>query len=306
MKMRLFLVVCAMLCACYSVYAHKTVIPVSVVVRQGQTVFGDNALSLLKSKMKTAMSANGIISDGYSGIVVCPSVNVTGKNVIEGGMRNIIVYDFQLTLTMFHVISGVEFGSVAVSLRGEGYSEKEACISALMKINTSDKRLSDFLVMGCKRVEDYYNDNTSLLITMAQTKSRMKQYEEAIALLLSYPASLPGYDRIAKEMTVIYAKWQSDICEQLIQKARNAYAKGDYELAVEFLNNVDMQSSCAEEARKISSDIKNSVDKERAENMRLYNKMIDTAADIEKQKMKSLENVAKAYYQNQRNYVYLI
>lgn len=34
--------------------------------------------------------------------------------------------------------------------------------------------------------------------------------------------------------------------------------------------------------------------------------MIDTAADIEKQKMKSLENVAKAYYQNQRNYVYLI
>lgn len=306
MKIRLFFVVCATVCVLSTFGVNKNTVPLSVVVRKGQTVFDDNALNVLCAKIKAAMSANGIMSDGYDAVAVCPSADVVGKNVIEGGMRSITVFDFQFTLTMLHVVTGAEFGSVVVPLRGEGYTEKDACLSALRKIDPSDKRLSEFLVTGCKKVVDYYEDNISSLITLAQTKAGMQQYEEALALLSSYPVSLSGYSRVAKEMTGIYAKWQTDVCGQIVQRARNAYATGNYEAATELLNYVDMQSSCAGEAKKLADEIRKAVGKERSDEMRLYKDMVNIAADIEKQRIKSIENVAKAYYQNQGSYVFLI
>lgn len=306
MKVRLLLAVCAFLLQLPSFGSGKNTVPMSIVVRQGQAMFDDNALNVLAARVRAAMSANGIMSDGYSGVAVCPSADVIGKNVIEGGMRSITVYDFQLTLTVLHVVTGAEFGSVVVPLRGEGYTEKEVCLSALRKIDPSDKRLAEFLATGCSRVAGYYRDNVSSLITLAQTKAGMQQYGEALALLSSYPAALPDYGRVAKEMVRIYVKWQSAVCGQIVQRARNAYATGDYEAAASLLDEVDMQSDCAGDARKLADEIRKSVGQERADEMQLYKDMLRTAADIEKQRIKSIENVAKAYYQNQGSYVYLI
>lgn len=306
MKTRILLLFCMTCLGLSYVSARNVVIHVAVAVRSGQPFFDDNSSRVLASNMRAAMSSNGIMSDGYSGIVVCPSLDLVGKNVIEGGMRSIIVFDFQLTLTMLHTITGAEFASMTVPLRGEGYSESGACVTAIRKISPDDKRIAGFLETGCERVADYYRDNISSIITMAQVKVSMKQYGEALALLSSFPSSLDGYSRVADEMKKVYAMWQLDVCGQIMQQARNAYAVGDYDTAVELLGEVDMQGSCAVEAKALAADIKKSIDKERADELQIYNKLIDIEVDLEKQRLKTIENVAKAYYKRQDNYVYLV
>ena len=306
MKKRFLATVYFACCLFLCVAARGNAVPMSVAVRSGQAMFADNELKLLGAKLRGVLSANGIQSDGYSGVVLCPSVDVGGKQVIEGGMRSITVFDFQLTLTVANVITGNEFGTLTMPLRGEGYSERDACLAALRKINATDKRFAAFLEESGKRVEDYYTKNTSSLITQAQTKAKMKQYEDALALLLSYPSSLSGYDRAAAAAVKIYEQWQSDQCGQIMQQARTAYSTGDYAAAAELLNMVDIQSSCAGDAKKLADDIRQAIGKERAEELQLYKEQMRTAAEIEKQRIKSAENVAKAYYQRQNTYVYLL
>lgn len=278
----------------------------SVAVRSGQADLDDGSLKILGQKLRTALASNGIMSDGYSGIVVCPSVAVGGKRMIEGRMRSITVFDFLLTVSVEHAGTGAEFGSVSIDLRGEGHSEKEACMSAVRKLNPSDKRLTGLLKAGGKRVTDYYAKNTSALITMARTKAGMKDYESALALLSQYPVSLPDYGGVAKAMTEIYAKWQADMCGQTVQKARAAYSTGDYDAAASLLAEVDMQSPCAEEARRLASDIRRHIDDERAGELEFMKEQMRTEASIEKQRIKSIENVAKAYYRQRTNYVYVV
>ena len=306
MKKRFLATVYFICCIFLCVAARGNAVPMSVAVHSGQTLFDDNALRLLGSKMKALLSANGISSAGYCGIVLCPTVDVGGKQVIEGGMRNITVFDFQLSLTVVNVVTGNEFGTMSMPLRGEGYSERDACLTALRKINAADKRFAGFLEESSKRVEDYYTKNTSSLITSAQTKAKMEQYEDALALLLSYPSTLSGYDKVAAAAVKIYEQWQSNVCGQIMQKARTAYSTGDYDTAAEMLGEVDMQSSCAADAKKLADEIRKAVGKERAEELQLYKEQLRTAAEIEKQRIKSAENVAKAYYQNRSSYVYLV
>lgn len=306
MNMRFIFAVCgALLCLSQSV-ARAGDVPMSVAVRSGHGVLDDGSLKILGQKMRAALAGSGIMADGYSGIVVCPSVDVSGKRVVEGGMRSITVFDFLLTVSVMHAGTGAEFGSVSIDLRGEGCSEKEACMSAVRKINPSDKRLADLLKTGSKRVTDYYAKNTNALITMARTKAGMKEYEEALALLAQYPVALPEYGSVAKAMAGIYAKWQADVCGQLVQKAYAAYSTGDCEAAAGLLGEVDMQSPCAEEARRLAADIRSRLDAESAAVLDFMKEQMRTEADIEKQRIKSIENVAKAYYRQRTDYVYVV
>ena len=285
--------------------AKENIVPISVAVRAGQDGLGDNSLKLLSSKIRTALAANGVVADGKSGIVVCPTFNITNKQVIEGGMRKITVFDVELTMSVQNVLTGIEFFSISMPLRGEGYSENEACLSAVRKIQPSDKKMQSLLKDGSKKVVEYYDAHLSALIKTAQTKASMKEYEEALALLSQYPTFLPGYGTVVKAMVDIYVKWQDDVCSQTMMKARNAFSTGDYELASSLLGEVDMKSSCAEEVKRLSEDIRKSISAEKARELDLYKEQMRTAADLEKRRLKAIENVAKAYYGKQDTYVYV-
>lgn len=304
--MRFVFAVCVVFLCFAQAGARCGEVPMSVAVREGQGILDGSSLKILAQKLKAALTGSGIMADGYSGIVVCPSMDVNGKQVVEGGMRSVMVFDFLLTVSVVHAGTGAEFGSVLIGLRGEGYSEKEACMSAVRKINPSDKLLADLLKASSGRVTDYYARNTNALITMARTKAGMKEYEEALALLSQYPSTLPDYGSVAKVMTEIYVKWQADVCGQLVQKAHAAYSAGDYETAAGMIGEIDMQSPCAADARRLAADIRSRLDAERASELDLMKEQMRTEASLEKQRIKSIENVAKAYYRQRTNYVYVV
>lgn len=285
--------------------AQNEVINMALAVPRQQMTANADVLRVLKSKLSAALAAGGCAQTDYGGIVISPMTTVSGKQMIEGGMRTISVYDVNLTVSVSNIISGTGFNTMSMDVRGEGYSEREALMSAINKMSNNDARLVKFFLETRRKIVDYYTGNRKSIMTQAKTLANMQQYDEALALLSSYPMNISGYDEVANAMTDIYDMYMRDVCSQLLQQANGAFAAGNYEEAIASLNMIDMQSPCAGDVRTLTEKIKREVDAEKRQAIELYLQEMRTAADIQKRRVKAIENIAVAYYQNQPDFYFV-
>lgn len=285
--------------------AQNEVINMALAVPRQQMTANADVLRVLKSKLSAALAAGGCAQTDYGGIAISPMTTVSGKQMIEGGMRTISVYDVNLTVSVSNIISGTGFNTMSMDLRGEGYSEREALMSSINKMSNNDARLVKFFLETRRKIVDYYTGNRKSIMTQAKTLANMQQYDEALALLSSYPMNISGYDEVANAMTDIYDMYMRDVCSQLLQQANGAFAAGNYEEAIASLNMIDMQSPCAGDVRTLTEKIKREVDAEKRQAIELYLQEMRTAADIQKRRVKAIENIAVAYYQNQPDFYFV-
>lgn len=285
-----------------SVMAQNVDLPIAVAKSKQQMTEKVEVLQLLKSKLSSAMTESGMGMADYSGIIVSPQTTITNKHIVEGGMKNIYIYDVDLSLVVSQVITGTVFYSINLTLRGEGYSKDGAIMASIRTLSGNDKRLTTFFSEARTRILNYYKNNTPNILTKARTLASMQQFGEAVALLASYPETLPQYKTVAAAMKEIYATYQQKACNDILQKAKGAYALGNYEESVQWLNEIDMSSPCANDAAKLAAQIKQSIKAEQAQIISLYEKQIQSEANIEKQRIQAIENIATAYYKNQSEF----
>lgn len=280
-------------------------VEIAVAIPRQTTEVSHNTWNVIRNKLVDAMTRNGVSSVVYSGIVVYPEIMVSDEQSVESGMRNITVIDIQLSLTTEHVVTGTVFSTLTLTLRGEGDNMDKAMIRAINKILPTDERLNDFMVLSRNKITRYYQENTNTIIQKAQNLALTKQYEAALALLSSYPTSASGYVTVSKALTAIYGQYQNSICTQVLQQARAAYSLGNYAEAASYLQQVDMQSSCAKEARALCQKIKASRDTEAARELATFERIYQNQADLEKQRIKAIRDVAVAYYKSVPRFYYV-
>lgn len=303
MKKILILAVC--LVSVMSSWTQNEVISMAVAVPHQQMTTNADVLRMLKNKLSSALPASGCAQADYGGIIISPSTTVTGRQLVEGGMRTIGVYDVNLTLSVSHLITDTGFNTMSIDLHGEGYSEREALMSVVNKLSNNDARLVKFFSETRRKIVDYYVGNRKSIVTQARTLANMQRYDEALALLSSYPANISGYDEVAKAMTDIYNMYMRDACSQLLQQANGAYAAGNYDDAIATLSMIDMQSPCAGDVRALTEKIRRAVNADKQQAIDLYLQEMRTAADIQKRRIKAVENIAVAYYQNQPDFYFI-
>lgn len=279
---------------------------VSVAVSQQQMTDNADILRLLKSKLASSMSTSGLGMTDYSSIVISPTTTITNRQTVEGGMRNIMVCEVDLSLSVSQVITDAGFNSVSISLRGEGYTEKAAMMSAISKLSATDSRLVGFFSETKTIILDYYRTNLKNIITKAKTLAGMQRYDEALVLLSAYPEYLPDYDDIAEEMNNVYSLYQRKHCNELLQKARNAYAVKDYREAVLLLDEIDMLSPCANEAKALANKIKSSVDADQKQTIAMRQQELKTEADIKKRRIQAIENITKTFFENMPQFYFVL
>ena len=190
-------------------------------------------------------------------------------------------------------------------MRGEGYTKDAAILAAIRSLSAKDKRLIMFFSETKTQILDYYRNNVQVFITKAKTLASMQQYDKAVTLLASYPENLKQYGQVAVTMKEIYTMYQQKVCSDILQKARGAYTIGNYEEAVQWLNEIDMSSPCAKEAKLLASQIKQAIDAELAQKITLYQQQMQTAASIEKRRIQAIENIVTSYYKNQPEYYFV-
>lgn len=142
---------------------------------------------------------------------------------------------------------------------------------------------------------DYYQQNLNSVISRARTFANIQQYGEGLALLLSCPATISGYTKVNNEITSIYRQYQTQECNNVIQKARAEFSNGNFDAAVEYLQQIDMTSSCATEAKQLCMQIKQTKDTEARRAVELIERQSQRETDLEKTRIKAARDVAIAY-----------
>lgn len=265
----------------------------------------ENTAKMLRSKLLPVMTENGVEPAKVSSIAIKPEISFVNKQVVEGGMRNIHTSDIQFNFICTHLITNTTFASGVITVRGDGFDDDDAIKNAISKLSSQDWRLTNFIISAKSKIVDYYQRNLNSIISRAHTFSNIQQYEEALALLFSCPTTINGYARINEEITSIYRQYQKQVCSDILQKARTEYANGNYGASAEYLQQIDMVSPCASEAKQLCSQIKASRDAEAKRMIALIERQAQREADVEKQRIKAARDAAIAYYKK-RTDVYFI
>lgn len=292
--MKKLLLIMVILANCFTaVYAQG--VEIAFAIPSGNSQLSDNTAKMLRSKFLPAMTENGVETTEVSTIAIKPEISFVNRQVVEGGMRNIHTSDIQFNFVCANLVTGTTFASCVITVRGEGFSDDDAIKNAISKLSSQDKRLTVFVNNSKDKIVDYYQRNLNSVISRAHTFANIQQYDEGLALLFSCPATITEYAKVNNEITAIYRQYQTKECSNIIQKARTEYANGNYEGAAEYLQQIDMTSSCAAEAKRLCTQIKQSRDAEARQAVELIERQAQREADVEKQRIRAARDVAVAY-----------
>lgn len=300
---RKLLLMAILICGFFTVSAQG--IEIAFALPYGNDLLSNNTAKMLRSKLLPAMTENGVETTEVSTIAIKPEISFVNRQVVEGGMRNIHTSDIQFNFICTNLVTGTTFASCVLTVRGEGFSDDDAIKNALSKVSTEDKRLSTFIHSAKDKIIDYYQRNLNSVISRAHTFANIQQYGEGLALLFSCPATISGYAKVNNEITTIYRQYQTQECSNIIQKARAEYANGNYDAAAEYLQQIDMTSSCAIEAKQLCMQIKQTKDAEARRTVELIERQLQRETDLEKTRIKAARDVAVVYYKR-RTDVYFV
>ena len=257
------------------------------------------SLQRLCHEIEQIATANGVATYSDGTFILYPAFDFFDVRTVESGMKNIIVVNTELTLSVMQVSTGMKVNYVSVSLSGSGFNKSEAVANTISKINTQSPVYAKFLSESKTRIYSYYETNCSKLLQKAKVLAAQQQYEAALAELACFPASLPSYAQVVSVMMDIYKRYQNIRCERLIREAQGCIALKDYSGAVEYLVQIDPESRCNSECTRLLDSIKQQIDKEKAEAIERKFRIFDTLANLEKQRISAIRDIAKSYYSNQ-------
>lgn len=288
-----------MLC---NAFAQSHDIYLSVAVPQN-CILEENCRRALVNKVLSLCTTEGVAAKECGAIVIVPEVNLLDQEVVEGGMRNIYTMEMCINLKVMNVMSGTVFNTLSMSVKGEGYNKVEAERSVIRKLDMS--KCSDFVRITKDKVADYYSHNTKVLIQKAQTLAAQQNYEEALALLASYPEFLSDYSEVSSAIKSIYQRYLTQNCEEVLMLARAEISKRNYDVAANIAASIDPSSSCYNDASEILSLIKSDVDE-------MYKVDIANERDIRKSQerfaiaeINAARDIAVAYYKRKTTNIFL-
>ena len=274
------------------------------VAMPSECTLDSNTKSILKNKLLQILSREGVAGTECGAIIIVPEVNIINSNAVYGGMRQILTVELGITVTVRNIITNTVFNTMQIAYKGEGYSDNEAKLSAINKIDVRNADYSRFVGVTKIKISDYYRNNTAVLINKANTLASQQLFDEALALLSSYPESLPGYTKVSNAMVSIFEKCRTQYCSQILLSAQTAYSKHDYTEAAELISMIDAQSSCAAQAKSLLNSIKTGMDKQYNDIIAMEKERIRSDERIKSAQIKAIKDIATAYFKRQTEYIF--
>lgn len=254
------------------------------------------AYSLLKSKLEKMLTSTGVSSYGGD-FVMYPTVDIIDEGLIEGGLKNFFRVKIELSLKVINYTSKTLFASESWTLSGTSERMRSPAVeNAFTQLKVSDPHFKAFIESTKGKILEYYEQNKNIIQTNASTLASIGEYEQAIALLSSYPSQVSGYNETRSLMCKIHVQYVNKNAMRILNEARAAYATKDYEQAVNLAAQIDPTSSHYNEAKAIIDQVHSTINKEQdAANQRAM-KALEVAADVEKNRVNAAASVACAYY----------
>lgn len=258
--------------------------------------FDAHSYKILRNRIEQMMSNCGVQAGYDDRIVLYPQVTVTNKEIVNAGLEKLFTYDIELDFTVCQPSSKTKFCTESWELQGKGYSKNKAMMSAVQKLNKNDSRFISFINKAKEKVEAYFVANQASLLQRAKTLASQGKYEEAMSVLADYPDGVQGSNQVNAQLVAIYNQYCTANCSQMIQQARAAFAKQDYDVALALLGDVDATSSCASQAKAMENQIRSQILNQQNQQYAREERAEQRANNLEKTRIKAARDVAVAYY----------
>lgn len=287
-------------------------ISLSVVIPENIEDLDSKNVYKLESKISQLTTKNGFSSFGFdNNFIIYPKFVINDTKLVENGLENLVFIECDLILVIKQVENNVVYSTCNILLKGRGENKQIAIGNAISRISNQNSEIINFIENGKKKIVDFYNLKCNDIIMKADGTSKLKNYEAALALLLSVPSDVNCFSLIQSKLFEIYNSYQTNICGNSLQNAKAEFVKGDYNNSLNILAQIDPMSKCGREAKDLLLKIESKIDLEnrnRIDNMmKIYNDQIK----LEQQRIGAIKEIAIAYAKNQpkppvNNYLLII
>jgi len=268
---------------------------IGVIVPDNQEKIDNSACKMLQTRIQQLMTSIGCSSMQRSGLIVYPTINILNEELVEGGLKNIYITEFEITLFIYHIDTKTHFGSYAFNVKGNGNTFAISSKNAFSKLRNNDIEFSKFMNITKQKIYSFFESYLDELLNRAKAYNQMKQYEDALALLYSYPEGISGYDKVNDLMVEVFKSYQNANCNQMMQQAQGYIAKRDYESALSILSMVDATSPCSSESKKMIKEVEEKIYSEISEAYKREEKAQERKERKQRMIVNAIRDVVTAY-----------
>lgn len=271
-----------------------------------------NTLGAIDGRLRTIISRAGCES-GYGGrFVMAVKVSLLDRNFTNSAPV-MIAQTIQVTLAIGDVQTQSCFGSTTFEANGIGPTEAAALLSAVKSINPNSPEFKKLVADSKAKIIDYYTKNGPSIVGSAKSLMTNHQYDEAIEKLADIPQECPNYPEAANMMTTIYQSNINHDAAQILAEAQAVWSADPNpgpgaEQAMAILSGIDTSAKCYPQAqalmKKIEARVKTVTDANAAHERQMEKARLNTAAALEKARIRACRDIAVARAKSRPKVVY--
>ena len=196
----------------------------------------------LSNKISHWVSQAGYSAKGFSSFSMVPNVIIDSEDVAEGGMKNVYVIKGTLFLNILQNDGDVVFSSISLPFRDSSTKKITAIKNAIGKLQF--EKIIPLLDDAKKKILEYYESQKANIFAQADFMAKQKDYDGAIAYIMSIPSSLTNiyYDALLKADSYLDLKNKA-YNDSIFVLANSYLAQHEDRAALDVLNEYkDMQN----------------------------------------------------------------
>lgn len=291
------------LCAISSVAgkAQNCDLPISIMLDENFSNVPAAANTMLYQSLQRVATQNGLTTDSpNSPFVLTLHCDVLDKSNLPGPPVK-TVNNLGITMYLVDVTRQTKFATAYFTVNGVGEGEVKSFINAFRRLQPENAKIVQLIETGKAKMLEYYNTQYGNIMKEARRLEQLKQYEAALAQVLSIPVCTRGGEQATQYALELYTKQINRFNTFLLNQAKTAWSIGQNQEAAaracELLAQIDPESAAYAEASKLMAEIKKQIRSDIDFEMR--DKYKDSI-DLEKRRIDAARAVGVAFGNGQQ------
>ncbi|MBE9488475.1 MAG: hypothetical protein IMY73_04750 [Bacteroidetes bacterium] len=246
-------------------YAQKTLnskqmIGITPIVCNELDLPGDANRSLTQ-KLRQISTKNGFGAISSNFILTANPV-VVDKQMTPSAPAQFIV-ELDVSIYVVNVSEQIIVNEITTTVKGINRLENKAFIAAINRLNARTPAIRNFMEQSRTKIVSYYTTKLPKIISNAKSLAEREEYDKALAILGTVPDCVEGYEAVVDLMSQTYKTKLKIETTALIQEAKSEITQGNYDDAMDIINNVNPVSPNAKEAYAMLDKINNKIEAEK-------------------------------------------
>lgn len=259
--------------------------------------------SVLENKLRTLLAANNVLSKfGDSRFILAAKFDVLDKEIVSSAPMQ-VVYNIQAHFAIGDGESGICYGAETFELKGVGQTEERAILYGLQKLNYNSPALQRLIASSKGKIVSYYNTNGKNILMRAKSLASAGSYDEAIYELSLVPQECVHFAAANSMLNSLYKQSINSNAQKALSQAKALWAAdptAENAIAVmELLSEISPSASCYGQVQAFIKEIKD-------RNIKVADREWMQQVNMEKMRIKAIENIAVAYAKSRPKVVYKI